>query len=177
MLTEPLPTTLDIRKAAARGVSVSGTLKALDLQRFRLLLADDEGIVSARFAFSRDEENRYLVTVSVAVDVNVTCQRCLEPVAKHVASENTLAVVWSDEQAAHLPRHLEPLIASEEASSLWDLVEDELILTLPPFSYHEIEDCNQIEADFSAPPAEQSKAQEKPNPFDVLAQLKPGNKH
>ena len=177
MLTEPLPTTLDIRKAATRGVSVSGTVKALELQRFRPLLADDEGTVSAHFAFSRDLENRYLVTVSVTVDVNVICQRCLEPVAKHLDSENTLAVVWSDEQAGHLPSHLEPLIATDEASSLWDLVEDELILALPPFSYHEIEECNQIEAGFSAPPAEQAVAEEKPNPFDVLAQLKPGNTH
>src|SRR5210317_73174 len=179
MLTEPLPSTLDLRKAAARGVSVKGTLKALDLQRFRPLLADDDALVQAELAFSRDEENRFLVTVLVAVEVQVICQRCLEPMALYLEGENTLAIVWTDEQAAQLPRHLEPLIVNEEAYSLWDVVEDELILALPPFSYHPLEECKQIqiESDFSTSLPDQQAGGDKPNPFDVLAQLKPGNKH
>ena len=177
MLTEPLPTTLDARKAAARGVSVSGTIKALDLQRFRPLLAGDDGDIQVHLTFSRDEENRYLVNVAVAVDVMVTCQRCLEPMSTHIASENILAIVWTDEQAAHLPRHLDPLIVEEEACNLWDLAEDELILAMPPYSSHGTDECKQIETGFSAEPDERVEQVEKPNPFDVLAQLKPGNKH
>lgn len=179
MSTEPLPSTLDLRKAAARGVRVEGTVKALDLQRFLPLLADDEGIVQAQLTFSRDEENRFLVTVSVAVDVQVICQRCLEPMTQRVAGENALAMVWTDEQAAQLPRHLEPLIVNEDAYSLWDLVEDELILALPPYCYHRREECKQIEieSDFSTSLPNPDAVEEKTNPFDVLAQLKPGNKH
>jgi len=177
MLTEPLPATLDVRKAAARGVSVSGTLKPLNLQRFRPLLASDDGAVEAELTFSRDEENRHVIHVAVEADVTVTCQRCLEPMSQHLISENLLAVMWTDEQAAHLPRHLDPLIVAEEACSLWELVEDELILAMPPFSYHDTEDCRESIAGFSAPVPEEVTAVEKPNPFNVLAQLKPGNKH
>ena len=177
MLTEPLPATLDVRKAAARGVSVSGTLKPLNLQRFRPLLASDDGAVEAELTFSRDEENRHVIHVAVEADVTVTCQRCLEPMSQHLISENLLAVMWTDEQAAHLPRHLDPLIVAEEACSLWELVEDELILAMPPFSYHDTEDCRESIAGFSAPVPEEVAAVEKPNPFNVLAQLKPGNKH
>ena len=177
MLTEPLPSTLDVRKAAVRGVSVSGTLRPLDLQRFRPLLADDEGVIQAELTFSRDEENRYLVGVTTTADVVVTCQRCLEPVAQHLSSENTLAVVWTDEQAAHLPRYLEPLIVADEACNLWELVEDELILAMPPFSYHDTDDCKERIAGFSDPAPVDGAGEEKPNPFNVLAQLKPGNKH
>ncbi len=173
MLTEPLPTTLDIRKAAARGVSVDGALKVLDLQRFRPLLAGDEGLVQAHLAFSRDEENRFLVSLTVAVDVMVTCQRCLEPMATHLTSENVLAVVWSDEQASQLPRHLDPLIVEGEACNLRDIVEDELILAMPSFSYHPPGECDLIDNDRSQPPGQEG-SEVKPNPFDVLAQLKPG---
>ena len=95
----------------------------------------------------------------------------------HLNSENSLAAVWTDEQAAHLPRHLDPLIVEGEASSLWELVEDELILAMPPFSYHDTEDCRESIAGFSAPAPEEATLAEKPNPFNVLAQLKPGNKH
>ncbi len=78
MLTEPLPTMLDVRKAAVRGVGVSGVLKPLDLKRFRPLLGGDEGSISVEMAFSRDEESRYLVHVSIEAEIVVTCQRCLD---------------------------------------------------------------------------------------------------
>jgi uncharacterized protein len=61
---------------------------------------------------------------------------------------------------------------------LWEVVEDELILALPPFSYHDTEECQQILSRFNAdqaPPVE-TVAEDKPNPFNVLAQLKPGSK-
>ena len=176
MLTEPLPKTLDVRKAATRGVTVSGTVKPLDLKRFRSILAGDAGTIRADFAFSRDEENRYIVHVLVTAEVIVTCQRCLEDMPTSVSNENTLAVVWTDEQAEHLPRHLDPLIVADEASSLWELVEDELILAMPAFSYHEAEDCNEILVGYTGPAPDEVADEGKPNPFDVLAQLKPGKK-
>ncbi len=177
MLSEPLPSTLDVRKAAARGVSIKGTLKPLDLQRFRALLADDEGAIEAELTFSRDEENRYLIHLGITARVMVTCQRCLDPLPQTLACDNTLAVVWTDEQAGHLPRHLEPLVLEDEACRLWDVVEDELILALPPFSYHNTEECREILARFNAgqAPIEEALPAEKPNPFNVLAQLKPGS--
>jgi uncharacterized protein len=178
MLSEPLPSTLDVRKAAGRGASVRGTLKPLDLPRFRALLADDDGVIQAELSFSRDEENRYLIHLAVTAQVVVTCQRCLEQLPRTLVCDNTLAVVWTDEQAAHLPRHLEPLVVEEEVCRLREVVEDELILALPPFSYHDTAECRQIVARFNAdeaPPGEALEA-EKPNPFNVLAQLKPGSK-
>ena len=176
MLTEPLPSTLDVRKLAARGVSVSGTLRPLDLQRFQPLLAGDEGTIEAHLVFPRDEENRHVIHVSVEAEVTLICQRCLEPMSEHLASDNTLVIVWTDEQAAHLPRHLEPLIVEQDACSLWELVEDELILAMPPFSYHDTEDCKERVVSFSDPALDESVAVEKPKRCNVLAQLQPGNK-
>ncbi len=113
---------------------------------------------------------------ALEVDVTVTCQRCLEPMPQHLSSENTLAVVWTDEQAAHLPRHLDPLILEDEPCRLWDLVEDELILALPAFSYHDTEACNDSMSGYTDPSPKEAAGEEKPNPFEVLAQLKPGTK-
>lgn len=176
MLTDPLPGTLDIRKAASRGAIVQGTSKPLELPRFRDLLAADEGLVEAVFTFSRDEEGRYLAQVVTDSEVTVTCQRCLQPMPVQLHTDSTLAVVWTDEQARHLPASLEPVIATGEECSLRELVEDELILALPPFSYHEQADCNTVLADMNAQPEADGPAT-KSNPFDVLAQLKPGDTH
>lgn len=174
MLTDPLPTTLDVRKAAARGAVIKGALKPLDLQRFRALLAADEGGIRVVLTLDRDEENRYLVHLHADADVVVICQRCLEPMSRPLACDATLAVVASDEQAAQLPRQLEPLLVEEQECNLWEVVEEELMLALPPFSYHETDACRQTLDDFNAPPPEEPET-EKQNPFNVLAQLKAGD--
>ncbi len=176
MLTEPLPSTLDVRKAAARGVTVSGTLSASQLPRFRALLADEEGVIEAELTFSKDEENRFLVGVQTGARVSVVCQRCLEPIVTTLSCENTLAIVWTDDEARALPRYLDPLIVPEEGCNLWDLIEDELILSLPAFSYHDTDECRELLAGFAGD-APESEEGVRPNPFEVLAKLKSGDEH
>ncbi len=86
-----------------------------------------------------------------------------------------LAIVWSDDQARQLPRDLDPLIVDTQEVALREIVEEELMLALPPFSYHKAEECGEILAEYRGPTAaEEVPAAEKPNPFDVLAQLKRG---
>lgn len=172
MSIAPLPITLDVRKAAVRELSVEGTLKPLDLRRFAALLASSEGRIQVTMALSRDEEHRTLIQVDIDAEVEVVCQRCLQPMPKQLKTSNVLAVVWNDEQAGLLPRYLEALIVEEDCR-LWDVVEEELILALPQFSYHEQAECKIDLADFSEGPLIEEPT-EKSNPFDVLAQLKPG---
>ena len=173
MLTEPLPITLDVRKAAARNKGVKGVVRSQDLKRFRPLLASDEGYIFITMAFSRDEEDRYLVRVAIEADVMVTCQRCLEHMPEHISSDNTLAVVWTDVEAARLPAYLDPLVETETVSNLWTLVEDELILSMPPFSYHETENCRRTTSAFSVPARGVEDVERRSNPFEVLGRLKP----
>jgi len=174
MSIEPLPTTLDVRKAATRGVKLAGTLRPLDLQRFLPLIAEPDGNISVEMVFSRDEEHRYLLNLAIEAEITVICQRCLDSMLTHLSSASTLAVVWTDEEAAQLPKHLDPLIVNESTFSVWQIVEDELILSLPPYSYHTSSACKLKTEDYSDPALEEGSGEEKPNPFKVLEQLKPG---
>jgi len=174
MLTEPLPTTLDVRKAAAREVSVSGLVPLSELTRLQGVLASNQGNAEAWCSFSRDEEYRYLVLVKVQAKVEVHCQRCLESMPIMVETENQLAIVGDDEQAGQLPARLDPWVVIEEQGSLWSLVEDELILGIPIVSYHDSEECKKLLDDYQQPPEETEAVSE--NPFKVLEQLKPGSK-
>lgn len=176
MLNDPLPATLDVRKAAARDVTVEGVLKPKDLPRFSAMLAGENGSIQAELRFSRDEEMRCLVDLRVEAEVVVTCQRCLEQMTTQLAAQNTLAIVSSDEQAAQLPRSLDPLIVEEQSCNLWDVVEEELILAMPAFNYHDTDACRERIAAFSDPEPE-GDVEGKPNPFDVLAQLKSSDEH
>ncbi len=151
MSTQPLPKMLDARKAAVRGTSLGGVLQPQDLQRFRQLLASDAGSVAVEMAFSRDQESRYLLQLHVLADVEVTCQRCLQPMSEQIVSDNRLALVWSDEQAAALPRDLDPVLADEQQCDLWHVVEEELMLALRPFHSHDDDArCQQYLAQFSS---------------------------
>ena len=168
---------LDVRKAAVRGAVMGGVLEPLDLERFRPLLAGDEGTVAVKMAFSRDEESRYVIDVAIEADILAVCQRCLDAMPEHLSSESILAVVWTDEEAVSLPRYLDPLILKEDSCNLWELVEDELILAMKPFSYHETGTCKRKTVSFFDALVKEDVVEDKPNPFNVLEQLKPGNKH
>ena len=60
---------------------------------------------------------------------------------------------------------------------MWELVEEELILALSPFNYHEAKDCNEILSGLAESAIEEEEVSQRPNPFDVLAQLKLDDKH
>ena len=174
MLTEPLPTTLDVRKAAAREVTVQGSLELAEMARLQGSLASATGQIEARCAFARDEENRFTVTLSVAATVEVLCQRCLERMTIEVAAENRIGIVSSDDAARQLPSHLEPWLVEKEQGDLWSLVEDELILSIPSVSYHESEECKKLLESYRQPPAGATGAEAADHPFKVLEQLKSG---
>ncbi|MFV8817314.1 YceD family protein [Haliea sp. E17] len=143
------------------------------MPQLRSLLASDEGQVEVQLDFSRDEENRPVVALAATAQVSVACQRCLGPMPLTVSGDTTLGIVWTDEQAKHLPKHLDPIVVPEEGGKLWDMVEEELILMLPAFSYHDTQDCKQILSGYSGQEPEEEAAPERPNPFEVLARLKP----
>jgi len=176
MLSEPFPATLDVRKAAMRKVSVRGVLKPTDLPRLRGMLADDDGSISVEMAFGKDDQDRVVIDLGVEADLVVTCQRCLEAMPHQLSAGNRLALVWSDAQAAALPRDLDPLIADDAQCDLWAVVEEELMLALPAFSYHDTEECRQSLTAYADPPPVEEAGTDAPNPFGVLEQLKPGEK-
>jgi uncharacterized protein len=174
MLTEPLPTTLDVRKAAAREVTVSGVLTLSEMTRLQEILASNCGRIEAKIDFGRDEEKRFAATVSVTANVEVRCQRCLNSMPLVVETENRLAIVGDDEQARSVPSHAEPWLVEGEQANLWELVEEELILAIPIVSYHDSEECKQILEEYQQPLPVSVEVED--NPFKVLEQLKPGNK-
>jgi len=81
--------------------------------------------------------------------------------------------VFNDEQAQNLPRTYEPLLVEDEKLVVLDVVEEELILSLPMFAYHdacEVDGYKQTEEAEVA--AEELAEEKKPNPFEVLSALK-----
>lgn len=168
-----LPRQINPRKFAQQGIAVSGSLPLAALTRANDMLASDEGNIHVDLVFGLDEQKLLVVSGQIDVRVQQICQRCMEPLWISDTYELQLAIVWDEEAATKLPKVYDPWIVGEDPVDVYQIIEDELLLSLPIVSYHE-EDCVP-QAHFSSGEEVQEEAikQEKANnPFQVLAALK-----
>jgi uncharacterized protein len=90
--------------------------------------------------FGADDQQQQFAQVSLEADVLLECQRCLQPVQRHLSSSSRLGLVRTDEEALQLPAGYEPLLAIDEVD-LWQVAGEELALALPVVAYHDSKDC------------------------------------
>jgi len=191
MSMSPIPKVLHPIKFANQGLSFSGEIAIEQLPRIQDLAVSAEqndveescsqagqnGLRANRvvlaLSFSRDEQNLRVITGTLHCDLRVKCQRCLSPVWQKIASDICLAVVFSDEQAKNLPKHYEPLLLENDEVNLYTLVEEEMLLSMPMFSYHSNQDCLKFGKNNPLPNADVGEATPSlENPFRVLQSLK-----
>jgi uncharacterized protein len=113
-------------------------------------------------------EKKKIVTGHALAELTLVCQRCLENVKVPVKSDISLGIVWDEEGAEALPEYLDPWITGEGIADLYDMIEVEMLLSLPKVAYHE-ELCVDRQLFTSGKPVEVKKPK---NPFQVLEQLK-----
>ena len=97
-------------------------------------LAEPAGRVKALAQF-RQAGHWPAAHLSVTADVVLTCQRCLGPVRRMLASD--AEVVFADEAAAGLPEGSEVVAGDPHRLDFAALVEDELLLALPIIPQHD----------------------------------------
>jgi uncharacterized protein len=169
-----LPRQVDIRRLIAANVSLMASEPLTSFRRLGGMLEADTGSVEVQLHFFIDEQRLRRIDGAVQATVMVTCQRCLQPMPVAIDSRFAVAAVWNDEEGEHLPRHVDPYIVGEEPQDIRDLIEDELIISVPYVSYHSEGPCAEqaAQGDEAEPVAEERRE----NPFSVLGQLKPGKK-
>jgi uncharacterized protein len=180
----PLPQTIDPIKLAEQQAELTGTVVLKSLTRFREVLHESAGTARVQLHFAMDAEKRRTVTGQLEAPVVVQCQRCLQGMQLTLTSDFALGLVVSDEQARQLPRELEPVLIDDFSADLWQMIEDELLLVVPPYPVHDREDCPATAALEAHEPAGgdvQADTQDadatRENPFNVLADLKKKDKH
>jgi DUF177 domain-containing protein len=135
--TAPMPRPpqrpLDALGLARNGAVVEREFPVADFARLRDRLADATGTARVRAAF-REIGRWPAAELGVEADVVLTCQRCLKPMPRRLASESQL--VFADEGSAGLPEGYEAVEGDPQALDLAPLVEDELLLALPIIPQH-----------------------------------------
>jgi uncharacterized protein len=172
-----LPRHIDPRKFAQQGININGNVDIAKLSRVDTLLASQQGSAYADLFFGVDEQGIRNLTGSISATVEMVCQRCLEAAPQTLQISLNLGFVWSDEDVDKLPNTYEPWIIGEGQTDIYDVIADELILSLPIVAYHD-QSCVPPELFSSKDTSSKSGIaadsidNSKPNPFQVLEQLK-----
>lgn len=142
------------------------------LERLRSAVAGPEGSVRYALSFDRDAHGTEFVDVEALADVALVCQRSLETFTHPLDVRQRLGLIRREADEAGLPEGFEPLLVEGDTLNPLDVVEDELLLSLPLVPVRP--DLQGTTAFFStagdAPeePAEESRE----NPFAALGTLK-----
>jgi len=165
-MPESLPETADFLKQAERNVALEGGLPLARLERLSASLCDTDGELHATLNFG-SKAGFSCLQGTVEVNLKLICQRCLYPMEHKVSGCFKFGLVLEEEIEA-LPADFEPYLIEGDEQSIIDLLEDELLLSLPIAAMHE-DECSE----FLKKHDEQKQAEkEASSPFAVLKEMK-----
>ena len=171
MLTR-LPVEVNPYRLVEQGRKLDGVSDIASLSRIDDLLADKDGTLSVNLTFYRNESALPALKGQITGDLSLICQRCLDKMSLPIATTMELVFVSNDEKAQSLQDGYETYLVEDSRILLNDLIEDEVLLSIPQLVVHE--DCEPYRPLIEVTPEtiSQTVHEEKNNPFAVLKNLK-----
>jgi uncharacterized protein len=167
-----LPELIDPNLLADRNAGIEGELPLRSFDRMADVLSNDVGNVAIKLVFCR-EGKLASVEGHISTVLALKCQRCLESVEWPVSGDIKLGIVGSLELANSLPDGYEPLLLIDEGKiPLKNIVEDELLLSLPSIPKHQGDCLTPNIPDDKLQPTHKTAKAPTENPFSILAELK-----
>ncbi len=172
MSSSILPRHIDARKASKQCARVSGIIQISELIRLAPSLYNSEGEVAVSMRFNLDDSGRSVLEIEVTSNLDLTCQRCLGKVGFDVTCQSNLGLIFPEGREDYLsfPDGLEPLVIGDTCD-IWEAVEDELILALPPYPSHPFGECSLPVPDFSNVNFKEMEKENTMKPFSDLSKL------
>ncbi len=173
MFDERLPVHIDPVRFADTGRELRGRLALSEMERLSTLLMQSGGDAEVELSFGVDHEGIRYMRGRITAELVVQCQRCLGALPLKLSTELQLGIVREGD-SRELPSYYEPLTVGSEPIFLRDIIEDELMLSLPIVPKHADGQC----------PAPSGRVNDKTdsggvaegNPFAALAGLKRNQK-
>ena len=141
-MQKKLPERVDFLKQVERNACLEGAWPVSVFTRLAEVVYNNQGEVTARLKFGTRAGTNCL-DGHVQAELVLRCERCLEPVKQNIESDFRFGLITSEDEADLLPKEFEPLLVSDAEQSLVELVEDELLLSLPIVARHD-EECSEI---------------------------------
>jgi len=133
----------DAFELAAAGTDLVGEVDARSLPRAADQLAEgtDAAPIAWRISGGHDGAGRPLLTVRLDGVVPLTCQRCLQPFGAAVAQQTDLLLARDEAELARLDAEETEVVLANTTLDPLNLVEDELLLSLPLSPRHDEDAC------------------------------------
>ena len=170
-MSEPWSQLIDIDRLADRQADVAFDIPLSRLPRVQAQIAGAQGSVRGVAHFRREAGYR-IAELEMEGEAKLVCQRCLAPMTWPLASETRVALLANEKDADGVPQELETVHAQDDRIRVADLVEEELLLTLPLVPLHESADeCKAVQDEVPAPVEETAPVPETQRPFEQLGEL------
>lgn len=135
----------ELEALAGREGVLSGELRLSRLTRLVGMVNSDAGSVRASLRFSQRRDGWLGVELDYAASVELICQRCLEPFRHELAGRSAVVLADAASVPATVPEGYEPFEIEEGRLSPAQLIEDELIVSIPFAPKHErLADCGSV---------------------------------
>jgi DUF177 domain-containing protein len=135
----------DLETLGARQSTLDGEIAIGKLARLAAMLYDDGGSVRASLRFQQRGDGWLAVSLEYETEVHLTCQRCLEPYSERVAGHVELVLAESEAMPSAVPEGYEPVELDRGRLLPAEIIEDELIVSIPLVPKHaRVEDCGSL---------------------------------
>ena len=171
-----LPLEVDPFRLATREEHLQGSIPLKQMKRLISALSSDEGDVFIDVVFSVDINRVTQLSGQIKTDAKLICQRCMGEMDLPIALDFELAFVRSEAKMERLPEGYEATLIEDTPVMLSDIIEDEILLALPPIPKHLDDNCSSdnMAEGWNSPQNNETNTEnvKQDNPFDVLASLK-----
>jgi uncharacterized protein len=171
MYARPFIDSLDF---AGNGREISGEVPVAELARLQDVLESPQGILSYTVRGGVDNQSSHFLDIRVTGRCRLICQRCLEGLDYPVQidarlllrDQASLNAMGAEEHLAGHPEGEEAFdsILADAHLDVLNLLEEEVLLSLPIAPRHEIGTCMAA--------GSENRQEEERHPFAVLAKLK-----
>jgi uncharacterized protein len=166
-MSPPWSKPLDIDRLSEAEADVDFVVPLAELPRLAQL-AGLAGEVRGRAHFRR-LAGIAVVELNFSGTAHLVCQRCLGAMEIGVEAATEVGLVATEADVSRVPEELEPVLAPDGRVSVGELVEEELLLTLPIVPLHAEADVCHVAP--SVPLADEASEPETQKPFAQLGEL------
>ena len=146
--------------------------KVKDFNRLAEVLYNDSGSVEVKIEGYFDLQKRCLLKCEIKADLVLECQTTFEAIDYNLDKQVVYCCVSSESQLAEIDEEFEAVLTDEGYLNIAQLIEDELILSVPIVANKPQEEINQTLSFGELDEKAIAEEKEKANPFAVLKDLK-----
>ena len=166
-----LPHQVEPVKSALKRSDYEGVIATKDMARLMGSVVSSDEWVEVKVQFEKDAQGLTVFHGTLDTAVVLLCQRCNEAFDCPLHVDFCYSPVQGQQDAEALPEAYDPVEVGDHGEvNLLQLLEDELILSLPIVPLHAEEACAVTSDDMQF--GEIEPEQKQPNPFAVLKELK-----